>query len=381
MAGAAAETAARPRHGAGMVAPAPAHDGAKTVAGPVAVVPPASALGYHRKNMEQRSARPRAATTFADRPAHAPPVAPPSPTLAAELRPLLRAMRPRQWIKNGLVFLALGFSVGESWHVLEPGSWLPLLLRVALAFLAFCAVASGEYLINDLRDIESDRLHPRKRRRPLAAGLLRPRTAGMAAAALLLVGGAAGLALGPRFLVALAAYATLALGYSLALKHMVILDLITLAAGFVLRAVAGALAISVPVSPWLYLCTFLGAMFIAITKRRHEITLLADGAADHRPILAEYTTGLLDQMATVVTSSTIVAYALYTVTAENLPGNHAMLITVPYVLYGIFRYLYLVHRHDAGGSPEDVLLSDRPLQITAVLWVLTAVAILAMSRE
>ncbi len=299
---------------------------------------------------------------------------------AAELGLLVVAMRPRQWVKNGLVFLALVFSIGQFWHLADPGSWLPLLLRAVVAFVAFCAVASAEYLVNDLRDIETDRLHPRKRRRPLAAGLLRPRTAWAAAVLLLVGGGALSAALGWRFAAALAAYAAVALGYSYVLKHVVILDMIALAIGFVLRAAAGALAISVPISPWLYLCTFLGALFVAINKRRHELTLLADGAADHRPILAEYTTGLLDQMAGVVTSSTVVAYALYTVTAENLPHNHAMLATVPYVLYGIFRYMYLVHRHDAGGSPEELLLRDRPMQITVALWILTAMVILAVSR-
>ena len=301
--------------------------------------------------------------------------------LLREARPLLETMRPRQWVKNGLVFLALGFSVGQAWQVSDSGSWLPLLLRAAVAFIAFCAVASAEYLINDLRDIASDRLHPRKRRRPLAAGALRTRTAAVAAVVLLAAGGAVGSTLGWRFSAALACYALLALSYSFVLKHLVILDMLALAVGFVLRAVAGAIAIAVPVSPWLYLCTLLGALFLAISKRRHELTLLADGASDHRPILAEYTPGLLDQMASVVTASTVVAYALYTVTAENLPGNHAMLITVPYVLYGIFRYMYLVHRHDAGGSPEDVLLRDRPMQITVALWVLTAMVILAVSRR
>ena len=300
--------------------------------------------------------------------------------LLRQVWPLLVAMRPRQWVKNGLVFLALGFSVGQAWQVGEPGSWLPLLARAVVAFVAFCAVSSAEYLVNDLRDIESDRLHPRKRRRPLAAGLVSPRTAIIAAAALLTTGGGLGIALGWEFSLALSCYAVLALTYTFVLKHMVILDMLALAIGFVLRAAAGALAISVPVSPWLYLCTLLGALFLAISKRRHELTLLADGASGHRPILAEYTRGLLDQMATVVTSSTVVAYALYTVTAENLPRNHAMLATVPYVLYGIFRYMYLVHRHDAGGSPEDVLLRDRPMQVTVALWVITAMVILAVSR-
>lgn len=331
--------------------------------------------------MEQRAdTNPAGRAAVLDAPAGAPDRRA-SAGLRAQWRPLLVAMRPRQWVKNGLVFLALGFSVGQAWQVDSPGSWLPLLLRVGIAFVAFCAVASAEYLINDLRDIESDRLHPRKRRRPLAAGLLQPRTALTAAAALFVTGELLGIALGWRFALVLVCYGALSLAYSYVLKHVVILDMIALAVGFVLRAVAGALAISVPVSPWLYLCTLLGALFIAINKRRHELTLLADGAADHRPILAEYTTGLLDQMASVVTSSTVVAYALYTVTAENLPPNHAMLATVPYVLYGIFRYLYLVHRHDAGGNPEEVLLRDRPLQLTAVLWLATAMAILAVSRR
>lgn len=333
--------------------------------------------------MEQRidvsTRRPGAASASLTSPPHAAARAGLS-GLVGEARPLLVALRPRQWLKNGLVFLALGFSVGQAWRVADPGSWLPLLGRGAVAFAAFCAVASAAYLVNDLRDVESDRLHPRKRRRPLAAGRLRPRTAGVAAGMLLAAGGALGAALGWRFGLALGGYIALTFAYSLALKHLVILDLLGLALGFVLRAVGGALAVGVPVSPWLYLCTLLGALFIAIYKRRHELTLLADGAADHRPILAEYTTGLLDQMASVVTASTVVAYALYTVTAENLPQNHAMLATVPYVLYGIFRYLYLVHRHDAGGSPEDVLLTDRPLQLTAGLWLATAMIILAVSR-
>lgn len=301
--------------------------------------------------------------------------------MRGEAGALVRAMRPRQWLKNGLVSLAFGFSVGQSWQVGDPGSWLPMMAKVVVAFVAFSAVASAEYLINDLRDIESDRLHPRKRRRPLAAGALRRQTAWIAAVLLLGGGGILGASLGWRFAAALGSYAALALAYSYVLKHMVILDMLALAIGFVLRAVAGALAISVPVSPWLYLCTLFGALFIAINKRRAELTLLADGAAEHRPILAEYTTGLLDQMASVVIASTVVAYALYTVTAENLPRNHAMLATVPYVLYGVFRYMYLVHRHDAGGSPEDVMLRDRALQVTVVLWIATAMAILAVSRQ
>jgi 4-hydroxybenzoate polyprenyltransferase len=308
------------------------------------------------------------------------------PTKAAErslgstAAALVVALRPKQWLKNGLVFLAFGFSVGHAWAVQDLGSWLPLLGRALVAFVSFCAVASAAYLINDLHDIERDRHHPKKRRRPLASGALAPHVAVAAAVMLLLGGSAMALTLGPLFTLSLAGYAALTFAYSFVLKHLVLLDLLGMAVGFVLRAVGGALAIEVPVSPWLYLCTLLGALFLAIAKRRAELTLLADGAAGHRPILAEYTTGLLDQMAGVVTSATVVAYALYTVTAANLPKNHAMLGTVPFVLYGIFRYMYLMHRHDAGGSPEDVLLHDRPLQVTVVLWVATAMAILALSR-
>lgn len=304
-----------------------------------------------------------------------------APSLRSELRPLLKAMRPHQWIKNGLVLLAFVFSIGEAWQPSRPADAMPLLLKALLGAAAFCAIASAEYLINDLRDIERDRLHPRKRRRPLAAGTLTPRTAVAAAVGLFGLGALLGLLLGIPFAVTLAGYAALALAYSFTLKHMVILDLMTLSVGFVLRAVAGALAINVAVSPWLYLCTLLGALFMSIYKRRHELTLLDDGAAEHRPILAEYTTGLLDQMSSVVTAATVVAYSLYTVTADNLPKNHSMLATVPFVLYGIFRYMYLVHRHDLGGSPEEMLTKDRPLQISFVLWVTTAVVVLALSRD
>ncbi|MGH2602202.1 MAG: UbiA family prenyltransferase, partial [Dehalococcoidia bacterium] len=206
------------------------------------------------------------------------------------LPPLLVAMRPRQWLKNGLVFLALLFSVNESWHPRDLSSWAPLLGNSILAFIAFTCVASAEYLINDLRDIESDRLHPRKRRRPLAAGTLSERTAIVAAVVLFAAGALLGLALGLPFLGVLVVYALQSLAYSYWLKHIVIIDVLVNAIGFVLRAIGGALAIDVPVSPWLYSVTLLGALFVAIYKRRNELILLEAGATEHRPILAEYTT-------------------------------------------------------------------------------------------
>ena len=296
------------------------------------------------------------------------------------LPPLVVALRPKQWLKNGLVFLALIFSVSQAWQPQAIDSWVPLVAKASLAFLAFTAVASAEYLVNDLRDIESDRLHPRKRRRPLAAGTLRPRTALIAAVALAAAGLVAGALLGPLFFIVLLAYALQSLAYSLWLKHIVIVDVLVNAIGFVLRAIGGALAIDVPVSPWLYSVTLLGALFIAIYKRRNELMLLEAGATDHRPILAEYTTQLLDQMASVVTASTVIAYSLYTFTADNLPENHAMMATVPFVLYGIFRYMYLVHRREEGGSPEEVILRDRPLLIDVILWLATSTAILVVFR-
>ena len=299
---------------------------------------------------------------------------------ALRLPPLVAALRPKQWLKNGLVFLALLFSINEAWHPRDLDSWLPLLRNALIAFVAFTAVASAEYLVNDLRDMESDRLHPRKRRRPLAAGTLSPRTALVVAVLLFTTGGLLGATLGRLFFVVLSVYALQSLAYSYWLKHMVIIDVLVNAIGFVLRAIGGALAIDVPVSPWLYSVTLLGALFIAIYKRRNELMLLEAGATDHRPILAEYTTGLLDQMASVVTASTVIAYSLYTFTAANLPENHAMMATVPFVLYGIFRYMYLVHRREEGGSPEEVILRDRPLLIDLALWMVTSATILLVFR-
>jgi 4-hydroxybenzoate polyprenyltransferase len=298
-----------------------------------------------------------------------PPAAPPP---SARRRPLplaiLLALRPRQWTKNVVVLAALVFAR----RIFEP---VPFLQALA-AFGAFCAASGAVYLVNDILDVEQDRLHPRKRRRPIAAGDLPIPLAWVLAGAL----GAGTLAFAylvrPALAAVILAYIAVQLIYSLFLKHQVILDVFTIAAGFVLRAAAGAVAIGVPVSPWLYVCTILLALFQALAKRRAEIMLLAESAGSHRRILEEYSATLLEEMIAVVTSSTVMAYSLYTFSAENLPRNHSMMLTIPFVLYGIFRYLYLVYRKNEGGSPEQLLLTDPPLLACIVLWGLASIAIL-----
>ncbi len=281
----------------------------------------------------------------------------------------LKALRPHQWTKNLLVFAALLFSK----HLFEPEPFL----RTLLAFLAFCGLAGAVYLWNDIADIEQDRLHPKKKLRPLAAGELSLKTATIGA--MVLVVGALSLSfwLDLRLGLCAAAYLGMNLGYSFGLKHVVILDVLTLALGFVLRALAGGFVINVPVTEWLLVLTLLLALFLALAKRRHEITSLGEGAASHRAILAEYSPYLIDQMTSVVTASVVTAYAFYTLSPETVVkfGTAKLSWTLPLVLYGIFRYLYLVHQKDRGDSPTDMLLTDRPLLATVALWVALVIAI------
>ncbi len=302
-------------------------------------------------------------------------------TVLTHLRYVVVSMRPRQWTKNLIVYLAFVFSMNQDWEPHDASSWAPLLGKATLATLLFCLVSGADYLFNDVRDRDSDRLHPIKRRRPVAAGLLSPGAATGWAAALSLVGLGGSYALDLRAGGVVTGYVVLMLAYSYHLKHMVLLDIGTIAAGFVLRAMAGALVIEVPISPWLYVVTALGALFLVINKRRAELLLLQQDANQHRPTLEEYTPALLDQMAAVVTASTLVAYGLYTFTADNLPDNHAMMLTLPFVLYGIFRYLYLVHSRNEGGQPEEILLRDWPLIVDIALWLTTAIVVLLVFRE
>ena len=332
---------------------------------------------------EQERALPRA-TPLADSPdVAARPEA--AVSLPSHLRHVFRSMRPRQWTKNLIVFMALLFSINEDWEVSEPDTWLPLLGWTVVTFLLFCLVSSADYLINDVIDRESDREHPTKRKRPIAAGLLTPRAAVIWAAVLATASIGVAFALTPWITwhvgVVLVGYIGLMLAYTFYLKHVVLMDMMAIGAGFVLRAMTGALAIDVPISPWLYVVTALAALFLVIHKRRAELTLLESGAASHRPILDQYSPALLDQIASLVTASTLIAYGLYTFTAENLPDNDAMMLTLPFVLYGLLRYLYLVHQKGAGGSPEEILLSDWPLIIDIGLWLATAATVLMVYRD
>jgi 4-hydroxybenzoate polyprenyltransferase len=293
----------------------------------------------------------------------------------AALWHLLRAMRPRQWIKNIFIFPAIVFSEERLWT--DPKH----ILTVGLAFVAFCMAASAIYLVNDLVDIEKDRAHPRKCNRPLASGKLSPNLA-ITTAALLIVASltlAYAIDLSFGFMAILVVYiAVQGFLYTYLLKNIVILDILTLAAGFVLRAVAGAVVLHIPMTPWLLVSMGLLAIFMGIGKRRHELVLLENGAGEHRRILNEYSVPMLDQMMSIVTASVIMAYSMATFSAPVAPQEPfpALMITIPFVVYGIFRYLYLIYQRDGGGSPEDLLLKDLSLALCVVFFGLTIMGIL-----
>ena len=283
---------------------------------------------------------------------------------------LLASLRPEQWTKNLLVLAGVVFGG----RLLEPRA----VAIAAAAFAIFCALSGAVYLFNDLADREADQNHPLKRERPIASGRLATTTAVIAGVILGGGGVIAAFLIGAQFGIIAATYMAALLLYSLALKHVVILDALMIAAGFVLRAIAGAVAVAVPIGHWLLVCTTLLALFLALSKRRHELVLLADGATDHRPILEEYSPYLLDQMIGVVTSSTLIAYAVYATSADTAArlGTGKLGLTIPFVLYGIFRYLYLVHQKRGGGSPAAMLLTDRPLLVCVALWAASVIALL-----
>ena len=279
----------------------------------------------------------------------------------------IRLVRPRQWTKNLAVFAALIFA-GEL-------SDLPLLMTTVLAFAALCLVSGGLYALNDAIDAERDRQHPIKRTRPVASGRMTSGQASALGAAMITTGLLLSAMLGWGFLACAVGYAALQVLYGVALKNVAIVDMLVIAVGFVLRAVAGAVVIEVPVSPWLVLCTGLLALFLATAKRRHELLLLGDDSRDHRPVLQEYSAELLDSFMVTLSAATITSYALYTFFEERAPG-YAMMLTIPFVVYGVLRYQSLVLMRGDGGMPEEILLSDRPILLTVLLWGFSAVAIL-----
>ena len=282
---------------------------------------------------------------------------------------LLKTMRPKQWTKNVFVFAALVFD-RKLFH-------LDVLLKTVIAFIILCLISGTVYLINDLVDLEKDRRHPVKRKRPLPSGKLPPGVAIAAAVVIPLVALPVAFLLHPAVGIIVLSYLALMVAYSFILKNIVIVDVLTIAAGFVLRVAAGVPIVQVArFSPWMYVCTALLALFLGFGKRRHELTLLKGEANYHRAILSEYNLHLLDEMMAVVTSTTVIAYSLYTFSAEGLPPNHLMMLTIPFVLYGIFRYLYLIHVKNQGGTPEEILLSDKPLLLDIALWGLAVIIIL-----
>jgi 4-hydroxybenzoate polyprenyltransferase len=294
---------------------------------------------------------------------------------AATVAGLLRSLRFRSWTKNLFVFAAVLF--GRQWS-------LEAILCTTIGVLAFSLLSGAVYLVNDVADRERDRMHPEKKNRPVAAGTVSPATALSAAG--VLVAGVLSIAftLAPRFAVVGIAYLGMQAAYSLKLKHVVILDSLIIAMGFVLRALAGVelatdFGFDVSISPWLLMCTFFLAVFLAFSKRRAEVVSLGPEAEEHRAILKEYSPHLLDEMIGISTAASLMSYAIYTVSERTAQQVSPMLwATIPFVAYGIFRYLFLVHRRGQGGSPERILLADRPLLTNIVLWLLSVVAILRL---
>lgn len=286
------------------------------------------------------------------------------------IKALITTMRPRQWLKNTIIFAALVFD-----RQLSTGNW-PAVLRTFLGFVIFCLLSGVVYIINDIADLEADQQHPIKKKRPLASGKLSVNVAkGFAIITLALIIPLSFL-LSPAFAIVALSYLVLNLAYSKWIKNIPLLDVFAIALGFVLRILAGITLIEVArFSPWLYVVTTLGALYIGFGKRRAELALLSENANSHRKVLDGYTLPLLDQLITIVSSTTIIAYSLYTFSAPNLPDNHVMMLTIPFVMYGIFRYLYLIQVKHRGGAPEEVIYSDRPLQITIILWGITVLAI------
>jgi 4-hydroxybenzoate polyprenyltransferase len=288
-------------------------------------------------------------------------------SMSRTLNEVIKLLRPKQWIKNMLVFAGLIFS----FNLFNP----PLVLTAMLAFISFCLLSSGVYVLNDMIDIEEDRTHPKNKHRPLAAGTISVKNAILLLIVLLVISLALAWLINLLFFIATLIYLFLNVSYSLWLKHMVILDVFAIAFGFLIRALAGAIAIDVNISPWFLVCTLLLSLFLALAKRRQESKNLVNNGVNHRKVLEHYPIKYLDQLIAIVTASTIIGYSLYTFTASH---TELFMLTIPFVIYGIFRYLYLVYAKDMGDSPDEVLLQDKPLIINILAWVVISVIILSL---
>lgn len=288
----------------------------------------------------------------------------------------IRLLRPLQWVKNGLIFLPFLFAVDIAWAT-DDLEYVPALLaRLAVVFLGFCSLSSGVYVFNDLMDRNADRAHPRKRNRPIASGKVRAPLAVLLIAVL----AAAGLvAMGPSLLSVAAIYLAINVAYCLGGKNIVLLDVFAVASGYVIRAVSGALAIDVDPSPWLYTTTGAGALFIVLGRRYAEVRLAGEDARQQRPVLAKYSPPFITQLLTVSATAALLSYTLYTIEAENLPDNNAMLFTLPLVALGLFRYLYLLNHSSDAEAPEQLMVRDLPLLATVVAWVAVSAAVLLFS--
>ncbi len=320
-------------------------------------------------------------------------------TLFGTFKNLVRSARPKQSAKNGLVLVPLFFTINIWWDSDNLDDDLLIVAKAFITFGAFSALSAAVYFFNDLLDMEQDRVHPKKKHRPIAAGLISPQLAWATAAVLTALGLTATAVISFSLLGVSAGYITLNVAYTTILKHQVILDVMSVAAGFVLRAVAGTLAINgselgfsgleparmpLNISPWLYVVTGLGALFIALVKRRSELVAAGDDAENQRAILREYSAALLDQLIVIVASATLMAYTLYTFSSgitesSNVPENNTMMLTIPFVAYGLFRYLYLMHKKGGGEAPEENLLTDRPLRLNIILWLTTGAVVLLLN--
>lgn len=283
------------------------------------------------------------------------------------IKELLITMRPQQWYKNLVLFVSIIFSLNirnlEMWPI------------VISAFFVFCLISGGEYIINDIIDREKDKKHPKKQKRPIASGKLKLNHALLFSIILIIGGLIVSYFINIQFMILSISYILLILFYSLILKHIIIVDILVISIGFVIRAIAGGVAINVFVSPWLIVCTFLVALFLAIAKRRHEVVLLGDDGKNHRKILSDYSTIVLDQMMSIATAALIISYSMYTF----LSNNYYMMLTIPFAIYGIFRYLLLVHSSNFGGEAE-MLFKDKGMQICIVLWGVTAIGVLYIHK-